>query len=89
MKSRTTREFRKRFEQLPPQVRRKARRVYGLWRERPHHSSLQFKRVSQRQPIRSVRIGLAWRALGLMEGETIYWFWIGPHGEYDKLLDRL
>lgn len=89
MKSRITRKFRKRFGQLPPQVRRKARRAYALWRKRPHHSSLQFKRVSQRQPIHSVRIGLGWRALGLMEDETIYWFWIGPHGEYDKLLDRL
>jgi hypothetical protein len=28
--------------------------------------------------------------LGLMDQENqIYWFWIGPHDEYDELLKRL
>lgn len=60
-----------------------------IWREDPHHNSLQFKRVSQRQPIYSVRISSNHRVLGLIESERIYWFWIGVHDEYDELLQRL
>jgi hypothetical protein len=33
-----------------------------------------------------VRIGLAYRALGQIDGEPIVWFWIGPHGDYNKLV---
>jgi len=31
-----------------------------------------------------VRIGIGYRALGRVDGDEIVWFWIGPHGEYDK-----
>jgi hypothetical protein len=47
------------------------------------------RRVSVRQPIYSVRVGLSYRALGLWEGDTVTWYWIGPHDEYDALLTRL
>jgi hypothetical protein len=63
--------------------------IWGLWRADPFHNSLQFKRVSPRQPIFSVRVGRGYRTLGLREGDHIYWFWIGPHAEYDTLLARL
>ena len=89
MKSRITRNFRKLFEQLPLAVQEQADRAYKLWRKDPHHSSLQFKRVSQRQPIYSVRVGIGYRAMGLREADQIYWFWIGTHAEYDRLLKRL
>ncbi|MDZ4684498.1 MAG: hypothetical protein SH850_05365 [Planctomycetaceae bacterium] len=89
MKSVITADFLDRLDRLPDSVRRQASRAYALWREDPYHPSLQFKRVSQRQPIYSVRVGLGHRALGLWEGEMITWFWIGTHGEYDILLTRL
>jgi len=89
MKSSVTKEFRKRLNALPSEVQEQATRAYALWRSNPYHPSLQFKRVSQRQPIYSVRIGLGYRALGLLEGNRIYWFWIGSHAEYDALLKRL
>ena len=81
--------FRDRLGRLPNSVRQQASRAYDLWRADPHHPSLQFKRVSRRQPVYSVRVGMAYRALGLWEGDTITWFWIGPHAEYDKFLARL
>lgn len=89
MKSSVTKDFRKRLSNLPTSVQEKAEKTYSLWRKDPYHRSLQFKQVSQRQPIYSVRIGLNYRALGLMEEGQIYWFWIGPHAEYDALLKRL
>lgn len=34
----------------------------------------------------SARIDLNHRALGILDGDTIVWFWIGPHDEYERLL---
>ncbi|MGB5632210.1 MAG: hypothetical protein WBM86_05435 [Waterburya sp.] len=90
MKSSVTKTFRKRLNQLPTSVQEQAEKTYDLWREDPYHNSLQFKRVSQRQPIYSARISLNYRVLGLLEAENhIYWFWIGAHDEYDELIKRL
>lgn len=89
MKSRLTKAFRRHFDRLPGEVQQQALRVYRLWHQDPYHSSLQFKRVSLRQPVYSVRVGSGYRALGLIEDEVIYWFWLGPHSEYDHLLKRL
>ena len=58
MTSSVTREFRQQLARLPETVREQASRAYALWRLDPYHTSLQFKRVSQRQPIYSVRVGL-------------------------------
>jgi hypothetical protein len=87
--SRITKGFRKCYEELPREVRANARTAYRLGLQNPFHPSLQFKKVSQRQPIYSVRIGLGWRALGLLEDSCIYWFWVGSHDEYDHLLRRI
>lgn len=89
MKSSVTKTFRKQLRQLPVSVQEQAAKVYALWREDPYHSSLQFKRVSQRQLIYSARISSNYRVLGLLESNHIYWFWIGTHDEYDELLKRL
>ena len=89
MRSSVTRAFRDRLARLPTSVQEQAARAYALWRANPQHPSLQFKRVSQSQPVYSVRIGLSHRALGLRDGDLVTWFWIGPHGEYDELLKRL
>jgi hypothetical protein len=89
VKSSITKQFRTRLYQLPTTVQELAAQAYTLWRSDPYHPSLQFKRVSQRQPIYSVRVGIGYRALGLREADHIYWFWIGSHDEYDQLLKRL
>ena len=89
MKSSVTKTFRKQLRQLPTFVQEQAVKAYALWREDPYHNSLQFKRVSQRQPIYSARVSSNHRVLGLLESDHIYWFWIGAHDEYDELLKRL
>ena len=86
IQSRTTRQFRDAFASLPDGVRRQAKRAYGLFRSDPRHPSLRFKKVDEDSNIYSVRIGLGYRALGVMEGSTIVWFWIGSHAECDRLL---
>jgi hypothetical protein len=89
VKSRITKSIRKHFEGLPEDAKKQAKKAYAIWRENPYHRSLQFKRVSPRQPVYSVRVGLGWRALGLLEGDMVYWFWIGSHAQYEELLNRL
>lgn len=89
MKSSVTRSFRKRLSDLPALVQEQAAKAYALWKEDPYHLSLQFKRVSQRQPIYSARVSLNYRVLGLLESDHIYWYWIGAHDEYDELLKRM
>lgn len=89
MRSNVSKEFRERLSQLPLTVQEQAARAYALWRANPQHPSLQFKRISQTEPVYSVRIGIGYRALGLRNADHVYWFWIGSHAEYDELLKRL
>jgi hypothetical protein len=70
-------------------VRKQARHSYLLWKDNPAHPGVQFKRVHARQPIYSVRIGSGWRAVGLRHHDSVIWFWIGSHADYDGLLKRL
>jgi hypothetical protein len=89
MKSHVTERFRKAFRKLPPHVQRQARAAYQLFEKDPYYPSLRFRRVHPIKPVYSVRISLAYRALGVRYGEEIIWFWIGSHGDYAKLLSEL
>lgn len=52
----------------------------------PSAGGLRFKRVNENEPIYSIRIGRDHRALGLLEGDTIYWYFIGDHDAYEREL---
>jgi hypothetical protein len=84
IESRTTRSFRTAFAALPDEVQGQARRAYRLFLANPGHPSLRFKKVEQTENVYSVRIGLGYRALGVLEGSVIVWFWIGSHADYDS-----
>ena len=89
MKSHTTKRFRKAFGGLPQRIQRQAREAYKLFTRNPYHPSLRFKRVHPTKPIYSVRISIDYRAVGVLDGDEVVWFWIGPHVDYDKLISRL
>lgn len=89
MHSRTTKRFRDAFDRLPKDVQEKARRAFELWKSDSNHPSLKFKQVHSTEPIYSVRIGLGWRALGIREDDTMIWFWIGSHADYDEMISKL
>ena len=86
MKSFTSRRFRDWYEELPQDVKLRAKRAYKLFRLNPAHPGLNFKKVDDQDNVYSARVGLGYRALAQMDGEDVIWFWIGPHAEYDKLL---
>ena len=89
MNSRLTEDFVKCFRGLPARVQEQSRKSYKFWKENPNHPSLDFKRVSESLPIYSVRVAIGWRALGHRKDDTIVWFWVGSHSDYDKLLKRV
>ena len=88
MKSSITEEFRELLSQLPIEVQEQAGRAYAIWRTDPYHNSLQFKRVSQSQPIYSARIGIGYRTLGLWENDQIYPPVNFPVMEHGVLFDK-
>lgn len=89
MKSPATQEFWKLYKALPEDIQRRADNANQLWQIDPRAHSLYFKQVGKRQPIYSVRIGRGHRALGLLTGDAMLWFWIGTHDEYGRLLKQL
>jgi hypothetical protein len=89
MNSRLTDDFVALFAALPPEIKAQARKNYRLWRANPAHPGLHFKRIHGQDYLYSVRVGLGWRAVGFLEGDTMTGFWIGSHANYDDLLKRL
>jgi hypothetical protein len=87
--SRTTERFRSQFAELPKPIQIKAAAAYALWSSNPEHPSLRFKKVHDTNPIYSVRIDRAWRAVGILDGDTVVWFWIGSHANYEGVLRGL
>jgi hypothetical protein len=83
MISSTNKSFRERFRGLPPEVRRLARKNFKLRLRNPKHPSLHFKKVGS---FCSARIGSNHRALAIVTREKAEWFWIGPHDEYERLI---
>lgn len=83
MKSRATSRFWEHYARLPTGVRRSALKQYRLWLQNARHPSIQFKKV---QAFWSARITDDYRALGVMDGDTVIWFWIGTHEEYGRMI---
>ena len=84
MNSATLPSFWETYFLLPPKIKQSARKVYRLWSENPFHPSLHFKCINKTEDIWSVRITLNYRAVGVLEGDTVTWFWIGSHDVYEN-----
>ena len=84
MKSATLPSFWKNYRALDEDVRQRARKAYRLWSQNPFHPSLHFKCINREEDIWSARITLNYRAIGTFENDTVTWFWIGNHDDYEK-----
>lgn len=80
---RTTDGFWTCFASLPEDAQRVARRNFQLLKANPAHPSLHFKKVGE---LRSVRVGLNYRALAVEDNADFIWVWIGAHDEYKRLI---
>ena len=85
MRSRRTHRFKQLFASLPADVQQQARKAYELFKRNPRHPSLHFKQV--RPGVYSVRVSHKYRALGVVRGDYIVWFWIGSHDDYERMLE--
>ncbi len=86
MNSLTTTHFWKLYYALPRDVQELADKAYAQWLKNPGHPGLQFKQVDPDESLYSARISRHYRALGVLRGDTITWFWIGKHEIYDRIL---
>ena len=80
---RTTEQFRQRRGTLPRNIQEQADRAFMLLKSNPKHPSLHFKKIG---PFWSARVGQAYRALAVEDGEDFIWVWIGAHDEYERIL---
>ncbi len=73
---------------LDEAIRRKARNRTGVGSQNPFHPSLHFKCINHAEDLRFVRITRTYRALGIMEGDTVTWFWMGNHDDYERFSNQ-
>jgi hypothetical protein len=85
VKSKREKEFNKLFSRLPRHIQNQAKEAYRLFKANPYYPSLHFKCIDTQESIYSVRVGRNYRVVGVWKGDTIYWFWIGSHEDYNNL----
>jgi hypothetical protein len=71
------------YRALPSEVRALADKSFSLLKANPQHPSLHLKKVGR---FWSARVGLHYRAVAVEAPDGLFWFWIGTHDEYDKLV---
>jgi hypothetical protein len=85
VKSATTREFWRRYRELADRgIQKAAQAAYRKFQKDPSHPSLRFHRLEGYPDVWSVRVTRDIRAVGLLEGDTVTWFWIGNHKDFDQ-----
>jgi hypothetical protein len=85
MKSRVVADFWNDYNRLPREIQELARKQYKLWLDDPNHPSARFKKVGLYW---SARVTDDYRAVGIRDGDTVLWFFVGTHADYNKLLKR-
>ncbi|WP_442939855.1 ParE family toxin-like protein [Nostoc sp.] len=71
MKSAVLPSFGSEYRQLSDDIRQSTRKTYRLWVHNPFHPSLHFKCINSQEGIWSVRVTRGYRALGVLEGDTV------------------
>ena len=79
----TTKGFWKCYYKLPENIQKLADKNFELLKKDKKHPSLRFKKI---EGVYSVRVGVDYRTLGIERNGSIYWFWIGDHDEYMRIL---
>ena len=84
MRSATLPSFWVEYRRLSDESKQSARKAYRLWTENHFHPSLHFKCINSEEGIWSVRVTRSHRAVGVLEDDTVTWFWIGSHDDYEQ-----
>ena len=89
MNNRAVNKFWKYFERLPQAIQNQAEKNFELWKKNPRHPGLKFEQVHPVKPFYSIRVSQKYRALARKEGDTFFWFWVGTHNDYEKIIAQL
>jgi hypothetical protein len=84
MKSETLPSFWAEYRKLSNPIKERARKTYRFWVDNPFHPSLHFKCIDSSEGIWSIRVTRSYRAVGILDGDTVTWFWIGSHDDYEQ-----
>ena len=88
MNSQTVEQFWQLYYALPGEIREAARDADQRFAADSTHPGLSFLRLKATSNLWSVRITRDYRAVGLLQSDTITWFWIGNHREFDKTFPK-
>jgi histidyl-tRNA synthetase len=73
------------YYKLPRLIQQTADKNFNLLKLDSKHPSLHLKKITK--DLWSVRASKGYRALAFeMSDGNLTWWWIGAHGEYDKLI---
>ena len=84
MNSATLPSFWEAYRKLDGTVKARVKKAFRLWSQDHFHPSLRFKCINDEENIWAVRVTLGYRAVGVLDGDTVTWFWIGSHDEYER-----
>jgi len=84
MNSATLQSFWDSYRKLDQKTKARVKKAYRLWSENPFHPSLRFKCINQPESIWAVRVSMGYRALGVLDGDMVTWFWEGSHDQYER-----
>jgi len=76
-------EFWALFTALPEDVQEQARKKYELFAQNPFHPALHLKPTGA---FWSARVSRSYRALAVRRKDGFFWFWIGSHDDYERLI---
>jgi hypothetical protein len=76
-------EFWDHYNALPVDIQKQADKQFSLFETNPNQPSLRLKAID---PYWTVRVSRGYRALARRRGNDFFWFWIGPHDQYERIL---
>ena len=84
MNSVATRRFWNLYHALPVEVRTQAREAFQRFTADPTHPGLSLERLRSDPNSWAVRVSRSYRAVARKQGETMIWYWIGTHADFDR-----
>jgi hypothetical protein len=70
-------DFNRRYFDLPKPIRELAVETYRKFCDDPYQHGLRFKKLKGNSKAYSIRVGLSYRAVGMVTDDEVVWFWIG------------
>lgn len=89
MASHRTPAFDKLYAKLDSTIQALADAAYEQYKRDPRLVGYAFKGPRKGVPVYGARLNENWRALAIEQDGQTYWFWIGIHTDYDRMLKDL